>query len=396
MNAAVHVDSGDLALFAMRALDAEPSRTIEEHLALCAFCRQELAHLQGDLATFAHAVEMRPPAAGVRDRILHTVTREKKTPPPEPRPALVFPVSPLPQSDFYDQRTSEAMGRPIDEFEAVLERLEALRGAVYEEQESQSVSSESFGETPQSPAQDEIDPQPRIGQHVWPEVPSMTPPPGQAPCPASSLAQPAEEEPPLLHSHRRSQPYKVSENEVRDGDRSGSLVGRLIAALGWVAALCLAGAAGWLSLQRRDLRTRMTAQSGEIEYLKNEQDGARRLLDMMTDPTTRQFLLRDASEASTDDEAQGRVLYSPQRGALLFLGSGLKPTTVEKTYELWLVPTDGRDPIPAGVFHPEAKGDARVVLPSLPRGTEAKAFGVTIEDEGGAQAPTLPILLAGN
>jgi anti-sigma-K factor RskA len=36
-----------------------------------------------------------------------------------------------------------------------------------------------------------------------------------------------------------------------------------------------------------------------------------------------------------------------------------------------------------------------VVLPPLPKGVEAKAFGVTVEDEGGATTPTLPIILVG-
>jgi len=34
-------------------------------------------------------------------------------------------------------------------------------------------------------------------------------------------------------------------------------------------------------------------------------------------------------------------------------------------------------------------------MPPLPKGVEAKAFGVTVEDEGGATVPTPPIILAG-
>jgi len=35
------------------------------------------------------------------------------------------------------------------------------------------------------------------------------------------------------------------------------------------------------------------------------------------------------------------------------------------------------------------------VLPSLPTGVEAKAFGVTIEDAQGATTPTMPIVMSG-
>jgi len=34
-------------------------------------------------------------------------------------------------------------------------------------------------------------------------------------------------------------------------------------------------------------------------------------------------------------------------------------------------------------------------MPDLPKGVEAKGFGVTIEDEGGSQTPTKPIIMAG-
>jgi anti-sigma-K factor RskA len=71
------------------------------------------------------------------------------------------------------------------------------------------------------------------------------------------------------------------------------------------------------------------------------------------------------------------------------------PLQPYKTYELWLIPADGRDPIPAGTFKPDDHGNASLMLPELPRGVTAKAFGVTIEDDGGAQTPTMPIILAG-
>ena len=55
----------------------------------------------------------------------------------------------------------------------------------------------------------------------------------------------------------------------------------------------------------------------------------------------------------------------------------------------------GKAPVPAGTFQPDQTGYASVVLPTLPPGIAAKAFGVTIENAGGATSPTLPIILAG-
>ena len=68
---------------------------------------------------------------------------------------------------------------------------------------------------------------------------------------------------------------------------------------------------------------------------------------------------------------------------------------IAKVYELWIIPADGTAPVPAGTFRPDARGYASVVMPQIPKGVAAKAFGVTMEAEGGATTPTMPILLVG-
>ena len=84
------------------------------------------------------------------------------------------------------------------------------------------------------------------------------------------------------------------------------------------------------------------------------------------------------------------------KGTLIFLASNLEPLQQTKTYELWLIPAGvGQNPIPGGTFRPDAHGNASVIMPPMPKGVEAKAFGVTVEDEGGSATPTMPIVLAG-
>jgi anti-sigma-K factor RskA len=74
--------------------------------------------------------------------------------------------------------------------------------------------------------------------------------------------------------------------------------------------------------------------------------------------------------------------------------SNLDPLPSNKTYELWVIPMKGA-PMPAGMFRPDAAGNASVVMPDMPKGIEAKAFGVTVENAGGSITPTMPIVLAG-
>jgi anti-sigma-K factor RskA len=91
--------------------------------------------------------------------------------------------------------------------------------------------------------------------------------------------------------------------------------------------------------------------------------------------------------AKTPPQPQGKAIYQRKNSNLIFLASNLPPLPADKIYELWLIPTQGA-PIAAGLFKPDAKGDAVVVNPPLPAGVEAKTFAVTLEPvEGPHEAP---------
>ena len=76
------------------------------------------------------------------------------------------------------------------------------------------------------------------------------------------------------------------------------------------------------------------------------------------------------------------------------MASNLNPLRSNKTYELWLMPADGSDPIPAGIFAPDSVGNANVIDAHFAHAAAAKGFTVTLENAGGSQIPTLPIILA--
>jgi anti-sigma-K factor RskA len=94
---------------------------------------------------------------------------------------------------------------------------------------------------------------------------------------------------------------------------------------------------------------------------------------------------------------EGHAAYVPEKGALVFVATNLLPLPPDKTYELWVLPPtgSGKQPIPAGIFKPDSKGDASVVMPDIPKGEEASGFAVTIEADGGTKQPTMPIVLVG-
>jgi len=119
---------------------------------------------------------------------------------------------------------------------------------------------------------------------------------------------------------------------------------------------------------------------------------AHALLEVLTAPTAQRVTL---TTGKTPPAPAARAVYLASRGALILQASNMQPLPPNKTYELWVIPMQGA-PIPAGTFRPDTSGSGSVVMPPMiPPGTAAKAFAITIENEGGASTPTMPIVLSG-
>jgi anti-sigma-K factor RskA len=140
---------------------------------------------------------------------------------------------------------------------------------------------------------------------------------------------------------------------------------------------------------RQDLE-QATATSGQD---KAELERTRKIVAALTAPDAARFTL---VAANAKPQPQGKAIYVPRTGSLIFLASNFAPAPSSKAYELWLLPASGAAPVPAGVFKPDAKGSASLILPPLPSNVEAKAFAITIENESGRATPTPPILMIGS
>src|SRR3569833_880471 len=114
--------------------------------------------------------------------------------------------------------------------------------------------------------------------------------------------------------------------------------------------------------------------------------------EVLTAPTAQRVLL---TAPKTPAAPTGRVAYLPSRGELIFQGNNLARIPAGKTYELWVIPVVGSVSFLVGLFLLVVAGYGSVVLPPIPLGVKAKAFGVTLEDAAGSKTPTAPILLAG-
>ncbi len=161
--------------------------------------------------------------------------------------------------------------------------------------------------------------------------------------------------------------------------------------LGWAvaAAVLIFG----LSLWRENLSLRAmlaSASSREAESAR-QLDELRKIAAPILQPEAQQVTL---VAAKAPPQPQGKAFYLRGRSSLVFLANNMPALPPQKVYELWLIPVSGA-PIPAGVFRPDARGNASVVNPPLPAGAEAKAFAITVENEAGAATPTMPIVMMG-
>lgn len=161
---------------------------------------------------------------------------------------------------------------------------------------------------------------------------------------------------------------------------------------GWAFAAAFAIVAVMLYGRHRTLEENLTMQAGEMQRLNARAAGSHQLMDALTDP---QAMRATLTPRTPPRGPVGGVTYNPQKGSLVFLASNLDPVQTYKTYELWVLPSDGSAPIAAGTFHPDEHGNASVIMPNLPAGVDAKAYAVTIEDAGGSDKPTPPIIMSG-
>ena len=163
----------------------------------------------------------------------------------------------------------------------------------------------------------------------------------------------------------------------------------------WAGALAGALAILLLSITIDDLRYREALHSARILAQRGAADSVQlaQLMDLLTSSHVQRVTLHPTPVVSPPPE--GRVVYEARTGKLLLTASNLKPLPDGKTYELWILQPGGKKPLPAGTFAPDSSGNAAVILAQAPVGLAVQGFGVTIENAGGSDTPTLPIVLSG-
>ena len=199
---------------------------------------------------------------------------------------------------------------------------------------------------------------------------------------------------PILYP-RNSRMFQMDAPEEREPRRFAPVM----AWAGWSIAACLAVVAGMQVDQRKTVQQDLAVATAQLSQNAEQSEHAKQVVQTLSDASAMQVALHVPLNAGAvpklDPEAH--ATYQPNTGALVFVADHLDPLQPQKTYQLWLLPaTAGSAPIPAGLFKPDANGNATVVMPPLPKGVTARGFGVTVENDGGSKTPTAPIVLLGS
>jgi anti-sigma-K factor RskA len=140
----------------------------------------------------------------------------------------------------------------------------------------------------------------------------------------------------------------------------------------------------------REKQRQIDQIADELNKTRSELAGARDVKDLLHAPDAWPLTL---VAKKTSAQPQMKVIYSKQMGRLLVLASNTHQLPEDKIYQLWLLPSDGSAPMPCGWFKPDRQGNGMIMHHMTSAGVSAKGFAVTIEDSGGSETPTMPIVM---
>jgi anti-sigma-K factor RskA len=350
-----HIPEDDLVLFALQLLPEDRMRQAKRHVETCDLCRTEIAKLQGDLVAYSMTADVQAPPPESRERLLKQIAKEPRLAPPEPEPA---PIAALPAVEDRREDRRHVSDRTVEE-------------PFFPTRQTRGLHRSTPPDEPEERKRHE------------------------------ELRLPGRQSRGL---HRNIPEDEPQEREEREARRRPSPLPWVLAWTGWAVAAGCSFVAGLQLHQRQQMQSSMAAQQAQIDETKHQAAHAQDALSTLTAANAMQMPLHAtvAAKAATpakpgvaaETSPEALVAYLAEKGALVFIGMHLDPAPAGKTYELWLIPADGRNPLPAGTFKPDAQGGASIVMPELPKGITAKGFGITVENEGGSDTPTMPILLA--
>ena len=138
------------------------------------------------------------------------------------------------------------------------------------------------------------------------------------------------------------------------------------------------------------LKQRLSEQQKQLTSLQKEFAQQAEVLEFLRSPDVR---VTNLSGLTPSPKAYAKVLWSPVENKSFFHAFNLPPPPPKKTYQLWVI--SGSEPISAGVFSVDEKGDGFLWWKPSPEAQKFDKFAVTLEPEGGLPKPSGEMYLLG-
>lgn len=368
----------DLAgLYALGALNASERAAFDAHLEVHRESVDEVLALLPVTRLLAWVAPPHEPPAGLRNRVIETVTGAplphavEEEDAPESSRAAAPASAPQPADADAD---ADGISEPLD---ANAEPTDAGDNAAPEDSDGRLEPEGTDG----GPSHAERSSEPVPAEGTAPRVPEQ---------PAWELAPPALT-PPV------QEPPPPMQQSTPPVQKKGGRVGLLVLV---VASLAIAGGLGWFAAQQSNLATalqeNLDAANTQARIAELETAAAQRVADEFLAGTlvltADDVQTLDLSGQPTAPDARGRLYWSASEGGLLS-ATGLPPVPPGRVYQLWLIPDTS--PTNAALLATDAEGRVLATF-TLPEGvTEPVPAAVTLEPAGGSSTPGGDVYLLG-
>lgn len=145
----------------------------------------------------------------------------------------------------------------------------------------------------------------------------------------------------------------------------------------------------WREMGIRAMRENARSHEAEINRLTQENETLSQALDRLSaeqsalSSAATTIMMKGRPPAAN---ASAKIVIEPHLRRAVVMVRNLPRNPVGKSYQLWLN-TDAAAPVSGGVFDVSRQGTASVTVENLPT-PEPKTYSVTLENKGGAAAPT--------
>lgn len=145
-----------------------------------------------------------------------------------------------------------------------------------------------------------------------------------------------------------------------------------------------------ITLRMQDLQDSLKKSERQSAQQVTDLARARHVLETMSAPDGIRVTLTEPKTR----QPMAETVYQRDRGRLVLVANNLAPLVPGHVYQLWLLPPNNGEAVPAGTFVPDERGHASLFTP-MPPGMEASGFEVTVEPLGGTMTPTTKPVLVG-